>query len=185
MFGEPVHRNRHPAARQADPLSGNRNHSAGDDQHKHSTSAEFRQNAAEFGMSHERLAADQRYMQRLMFLDQLEDTRDERVAAQIRQFTERVLSPQVRIAVGITTRTAEWTFACDFNRQQRCVSIQDAAPSSHQLTHSEPGTRFVRHAAWMHSGALRDQYLLCFFVRPKFTPIVSFGKLSRWKLIRM
>lgn len=76
MFGEPVHRNRHPAARQADPLSGNRNHSAGDDQHKHSTSAEFRQNAAEFGMSHERLAADQRYMQRLMFLDQLEDTRD-------------------------------------------------------------------------------------------------------------
>src|SRR5581483_2322858 len=83
MFRQTVDGHRHAHARKADPLERNRNDATCDHQCVAALRAQFRQDAAEFAMTYERLASHQRNMQRLMLLDKLKHSVDKVIAAKI------------------------------------------------------------------------------------------------------
>ena len=56
-------------------------------------------------MADQRLAADQRHLNRIMFFDQAENPVDQLIAAKIGNIAQRALAAQVRFAVGIASRT--------------------------------------------------------------------------------
>ena len=86
MLRESVHRHRHPAPRQPDPLLRDRNYPAGDNQSEDPAVAQLGQDAAEFAVPHERFATDQRHVQRTMLHNQIQHARYQRIATQVREF---------------------------------------------------------------------------------------------------
>src|SRR5258708_39932530 len=76
-----------------------------------------------------------------------------------------MLSSQVTLTVGIASRATQRAFACDLNGKHRGIALEDAAPSSHQLTDGESRSRLFGHGSWMQLAALRDQHLAFLFSR--------------------
>jgi hypothetical protein len=95
----------------------------------------LRQQRIELAVPHQRLAADQRHVQRLQPLDDLDDAVDERAALAIRQRAQRVAAAEMLIAVRVTTRTAERALAGDFDGEIGAVSGKNLAPGSDDAFH--------------------------------------------------
>src|SRR5580704_10212424 len=117
MFGQAINRDGHADAGKLHPFDRDGDHGARGDQRENIHAAENWENAAEFLVTHERLAADKRNVNRFVLADEIDDAVDESVAAKIVEFSEGGFAAEVRIAIGITAGTGERAFASDFNRE--------------------------------------------------------------------
>ncbi len=142
VFGKAVNRDGDADARKLHPLDGNGNDGAGDDERENIHAAENRENAAEFLVANERLAADKRDVNRLMLADEIDDAVDESVAAKIVELPKSGFAAEMRVAVGITAGTGERTFASDFDGEHGDFAGEDVAPGGQDFA---LGYARVRH----------------------------------------
>ena len=82
----------------------------------------------ELAESHERLAADDRQMQRPPLLDEIEHAVDEFLSLVVGELAQHDVAAEMRVAVRVTARTPERTLARDLDRQIRAIPLQDPAP---------------------------------------------------------
>ena len=142
VFGKAVNRDGDADAWELHPLSWNRDDCAGDDQRENIHAAENRENAAEFFVADERFAADQRNVNGLVLADEIDDTVDESVAAEIVELPKSGFAPEVRIAIGITAGTGERAFASDFNGEHGDFAGENISPGGENFA---LGDARVRH----------------------------------------
>ena len=124
------------------PLDGNGNDGAGDDERENIHAAENRENAAEFLVADERLAADQRNVNRFVFADEIDDAVDESVAAKIVELPKSGFAAEMRVAIGVTAGTGERTFASDFDGEHGNFAGKNIAPGGQDFA---LGYARVRH----------------------------------------
>lgn len=100
------------------PVSGNGAEGAGDDLGMNAAAVELGQDGFEFAIPDEGVAADERYVERLMLVDYAEDVFDERVFFVVRQLAKGyvVLASEMSRIKGVASGTAEGTFAGDLDR---------------------------------------------------------------------
>ena len=120
------------------PLSGNLAHRARDELHVNVAGRQKRQNRIQLAIAHERLAADDRDVERPMTIDERHDAVDERLPFEIADFPEREIAAEVIVAVGIATGAAQRALTGDFDRQKRAVPREDAAPCGENTLHVPP-----------------------------------------------
>jgi hypothetical protein len=99
-------------------VSGNGAEGAGDNLGVNATAIELRQDGFEFPVSDEGVAADEGDVERLVLVDYAEDVFDESVFFIVRQLTKGdvAFASEMSWVVGVTSRTAEGTFAGDLDR---------------------------------------------------------------------
>ena len=114
VLRKPVHGNSHGDVFESGPLHRYRNHGAGDYDGVDSAGAKLREHFTQFPMADQRLAADQRDVERLVLVDDAEDPFDQFVAATIANLTQGNQTTQMVAAIGVASGTAERTFFCDF-----------------------------------------------------------------------
>ena len=134
VLGKSVNRDCDADAPKLHPLGGNGDDSAGDHERENIHSAQNGKNAAEFLMSDERLATDQRNVNRLMFADEIYHAVNESVAMEIIELAKRSLAAEVRIAIGITARTGEGAFASDFDGKHGDFTGENIPPGRENFT---------------------------------------------------
>ncbi len=123
-----IDRHTHLQAAACPPSCGNRPHGARHDLHVHAHRGQRRQQHVEFAESHERLAADDRHVQRLLPLDDVEHAVDELLSLVIGKFPQYDVAAQVLVAVRVTPRAAQRALASDFDRQIRTVARENQPP---------------------------------------------------------
>jgi hypothetical protein len=95
----------------------------------------LRQQCIELAIAHQRFAADQRYVQRLQPIDDVEDAVDKRLALAIRERAQRLRAAQVVVAVGVTTGTPQRALAGDLYGKIGAVAAEDPAPGANNAFH--------------------------------------------------
>lgn len=125
---EPVDRDDQLQARQRAPLDGKRSHCAGDDLRIDAFFGEPREDLIQLTETDERLSADDRHVQRIVFVDELEKPFDEFLSLVIADLAQRHLSAEVLITVGVTAGAAQRALSRDFNRQGGAVAAQNSSP---------------------------------------------------------
>lgn len=143
VFGKAVDRDGDADARKFHPLDRDGNHGASDHERKNIHAAEYRKNAAEFFVADERLAADERNVNRFVLADEIDDAVDESVAAEIVELSKSGFAAEMRIAIGITAGTSERTFASDFNGEHGDFTGENISPGRENFALGE---------AWVRSG---------------------------------
>ena len=94
----------------------------------HAHRGELRQQHLELAKSHERLAADDRQMQRPMPAHDVEHAVDELLPLVVGQLPQHDVAAEMRVAVGVAARTTQRTFARDFDGEIRPVPLKNEAP---------------------------------------------------------
>ena len=155
VLGQPVNRDGHADARQLHPLRRDGNHGAGDDERENIHAAQRGKDAAEFAVADERFAADKRNVNRLVLAHETQHAVDERVAAQIVELAERGFAAEVRIAVGITARAGERTFARDFDREHGNFAGENISPRGENFALGNAG--IGSNGGGCHRGAIMTQ----------------------------
>ena len=128
VFGKAVDRDGDADARKLHPLDGNGNHGARHNQRENIHAAQDRENAAQFLVADERLAADQRNVNRLVLADEIDDAVDESVAAQVIQLAKSGFAAEVRVAVSVAAGACERAFARDFDREHGDFASENVSP---------------------------------------------------------
>ena len=128
VFGKAVDRDGDTNARKLHPLDGNGDHGAGDHERENIHAAENRENAAEFLVTDERLAADKRNVNRLVLADEIDDAIDESVAAKIVELPKSGFAAEVRVAIGVTAGTGERALASDFDGEHGDFAGENISP---------------------------------------------------------
>ena len=80
-------------------------------------SGQRRQDLVQLAKADQRLAADDRDVQRLVLVDQSHEPIDELLALVVADLPQRDAAAQMLVAVGVTARAAQRTLAGDFDRQ--------------------------------------------------------------------
>jgi len=141
VFGQAINRDGDADAGKLHPFDRDGDHGARDDQRENIHAAENWENAAEFLVTDERLAADKRNVNRLVLADKIDDAVDESVAAKIVEFSEGGFAAEVRIAIGITAGTGERAFASDFNREHGDLAGENISPGRENFALSDARVR--------------------------------------------
>jgi hypothetical protein len=102
----------------------------------HAARGEKRQDRVQFLVAHERFAADNRQMQRLVLGDQPHHAVDEFLTLEVAHLTERQVSTEVVVAVRITSGASQRAFASDLERERWCVAGEDPTPSRDNPVHA-------------------------------------------------
>ena len=89
---------------------------------------ELRQDLAELAISHERLAADDRDVQRLVAIDHRHEPGDQFIALVVGEATKRYVAAEMLVAVGVAAWTPKRTFACDFDREVGTIARTGCGP---------------------------------------------------------
>src|ERR1700674_5435961 len=97
---------------------------------------ELRKQRVELAVSNQRFAADDGHMKRTVLADQFENAVDQFLSFEVADVAQRSFAAEMVVAVGITARTLERTFAGDLDRQSRRVAHQDPAPRGDDPFHS-------------------------------------------------
>jgi hypothetical protein len=79
-------------------------------------------------MAHQRIAADDRQMQGLFAVDDLQDFVDQFLAFEIAELPQIGTAAQMSVVICVTTRAAQRTLASYLNRERGRLSLEDAAP---------------------------------------------------------
>ena len=98
--------------------------------------ASKRQNLLQLAEPDERLAADDRDVNRLLLVDDRENAIDEFLSFVVGDLSERDVAAEVLVAVGVAARAAERAFARDFDREGGIVAAEDASPRGDDAFHS-------------------------------------------------
>src|SRR4029077_21160436 len=138
MLGKAVHRDCDSYSRNGHPLFGNWDHGARDNHGMNTNFTQDRQQSAQFAMPNQRLAPNQRYVQRKMLPDQTHDSLNQFISTIVSEVPKCHWSSQVILAVSITTRTAERTFTRKLDRQHWGAAGKDRSPGCEEFHHSEP-----------------------------------------------
>jgi hypothetical protein len=88
----------------------------------------LRQNSVQLAVSHHRLTAHQRYLQRLQAIHQLDHPANQIIAALVAQLAQRYLAAEMVCPVGIAARAAQRAFTRDFDGKQWGVAEENFAP---------------------------------------------------------
>ena len=148
MFGQAVNRDGNADAGKLHPFDGDGDHGAGDDQGENIHAAENRENAAEFLVADEGLAADERNMNRLVLADKIDYAVDESVAAEVVELSKSGFAAEVRIAIGVTAGTGERTFASDFDGEHGNFAGENVSPGSENFALGEAWVRSSGGHIW-------------------------------------
>src|SRR6185503_17164171 len=97
------------------PLGGNRPDGTGDELRMDVARRKLRQDAVEFPIANERLAADDRDVQRPAHVDEAHEPIYELVATIVREAAERDVAAEMRLAVRITTWAPQGALARDLD----------------------------------------------------------------------
>ncbi len=111
------------------------------DERENIHAAEDRENAAEFLVTDERLAADERNVNGLVLADEIDDTVDESVAMEIVKLAKCGFAAEVRVAIGVTAGTGERTFASDFDGEHRNFAGENISPGRENFALGEARVR--------------------------------------------
>ena len=141
VLRQAIDRNRHARARQAHPLHRDGDDAAGHHQREDAHAAEDRKDFAELAVTHERLSAHQRYVQRAMLLHQVDDAAHQLLAAEIAELPQGHITAQVGIPVGVAARTGERAFASDLDREHRGPAAQDAQACQERFVYGKSRAR--------------------------------------------
>ena len=115
-------------APESDPLGGDRPHGTGHELRVNIAFRELGKDLAKLAISHERLAADDRDVKRLVAIDHRHEAADQFVALVVGEAAKRHATAEMFVAVRVTARAPQWTFASDFDRKIGTMPGQDAAP---------------------------------------------------------
>ncbi len=145
MLGKAVDRDSDADPPELHPLDGNGNHSARDYQRENVHTAKNRENAAEFLVTDEWFAADQRNVDRLVLADEIDDAIDESIAAKIVELAKRGFAAEMRVTVSVTARTGERTFTSDFDREHGDFASENISPGGQNFA---LGDTRIRSGRW-------------------------------------
>src|SRR5687768_13452604 len=118
------------------PLDRYRPHRAGYHLHKQAALGQLRQHDVELTVTDQRLAADERDVQRAQPIDHFEDTVDEGLALAVGHCAERLAAAKMVVAIGVATRTAQGAFARVFEGKIGAASGEDLTPGADDAFHS-------------------------------------------------
>jgi hypothetical protein len=91
--------------------------------------SEGRDDLLHLTITDERIAAHKRDMQRLQFVDQFEDARDQLVTAGIRERSQcDAVAAEVRVVIGVTAGAAQGALASDLDRERGFAAGKNARP---------------------------------------------------------
>src|SRR5687767_14504153 len=130
---ESVDRDGYQQAGQTDIHARDRPHGDGHELRMYVSCSELRQNLIQLTIAHQRLAADDRDVQRPMMIDERHESRHQFVAFVIGETAQRDVAAEVLVAIGVAARTAQRTFLGDLDRQVRTIAREDPAPGLDQL----------------------------------------------------
>ena len=82
----------------------------------------------QLAIAHQRLAADDRDVQRPMFVDERHHAVDQLLAFEVADLAQREVAAEMIVAVGVAAGTAQRTLARDFDRKGGRVAREDATP---------------------------------------------------------
>src|SRR5437016_11594553 len=99
----------------AAPVRGDFAHRARDELRVNVTAGQLRENRSELAKPDQRFAADDRYVQRPLSIDQGEHAVNQLLAFEVADFAECDVAAEMIVAVGVTARTPQRTFTRDFN----------------------------------------------------------------------
>ena len=114
---EPVDRDDNLQPGDFGELGGNRTHRARHELRVDAARREQRQQLLELAVPHERLAADDRYVKWLLFVDDGHEPVDQLLAFVVGDLSQRDVAAEVLIAVCVAAGAAQRTLAGDFDRE--------------------------------------------------------------------
>src|SRR5262245_28886974 len=115
------------------PFEWNRANRAGHELDVNTTRRDLRQNLVQFTKANQGLAADDRKVQRSVFVDERHDAPHELVAFEIADLLEQDSTTKVIVAVGVTPGTGQRTFPGDLDREKRRTTSQNSLPPAQYL----------------------------------------------------
>jgi len=134
VFGlQSVNGNNDVEARHVSPSGAQGAEGAGDDLHVDSTSEQLGNERLKLAIANQRIAADERQMQRLETINDFEDAVNESLAAAIVQLAQRLSAAQMRRVVSVTAWTSQRTFPRDFEGERRALALENFAPRLNNL----------------------------------------------------
>ena len=74
-------------------------------------------------------------MQRTMAIDDIDDAIDERLPLEVAKLAEGQIAAKMIVAVRVTSRTMQRTFARDLDRQRGLIPSKDSTPSREDPVH--------------------------------------------------
>ncbi len=101
--------------------------SAGDELHVDTAIDKLGKQHFEFAIADERVSADDRQMERLVLVDQLEHAVDQLLSFEIREAAQ-VGGAEMRVFVGVASGTAQRAFFGDFQRKAGNTADKGSAP---------------------------------------------------------
>ena len=123
---------------EARPLDGNRPHGARDELRVDAHLGHARKNFVELAKANERLAADDRDVQRLVFVEERKHRVDQLLAFEVLQLAQLDLSAQMVVAVCIAAGARQRTLPRNFNREVRLIARENPAPRPDDAFHAAP-----------------------------------------------
>jgi len=110
------------------PLGGDDAEGTGDDLGVDAAGLDLRQEEFELSIADQGVAADERDVQGLFFVQESEHTLDELVSLEVGEFAELDASIEVRWVEGVTTRAAQRAFLGNFDGQGRSATDENLGP---------------------------------------------------------
>ena len=110
------------------PRRRDRPNGAGHDLRVHAHGRELRQQDVELPESHERLAADDREVDRPLFAHDAEHAVNQRLTFEVGEVTKHDSATQMGVAVGVAAWTPKGAFTCDFDREVGTIATENLAP---------------------------------------------------------
>ncbi len=86
------------------------------------------QDRRQLAIAHQRFAADDRDVQRPMFVDEREHAVDQLLAFEVANFAKGEVAAEMIVAVGVATGTAQRTLAGDLDGKRGRIAREDPTP---------------------------------------------------------
>ena len=110
-------------------MFGNRTKGAGDDLYVNATLIQLRKKRFQFSISNQRIAADEREVERSIFIDETQNPFYQLIALVVSQFPQcETAVAKMCVIEGIAARAAERALPCDFDGQRRTSACNDSSP---------------------------------------------------------
>jgi hypothetical protein len=152
MLGQAVHGHSHTEAGKIHPLLWDGNDRAGDYQGMNSLRTKSGEDPAELAMSNQRLAANQRHMQRPVFANEVEHAIYEGLAAKIGELAQGRAASKMGISIRIAAGTVQRALASDFDGKHRSAAVEYVPPARQHFGHSHTRVSFSARHEWLDAG---------------------------------
>src|SRR5262245_10102697 len=132
-----VDRHDHLEPRETGPFLRNRADGARDDLRLNTALGEHRQDRTQLTIADERLAADDRYVQRLVTIDECNEARDELVTLVVGETAQRHRASEMLVAVGVASGTSQRAFLGNLDRKTGTTARENPGPRLNQISRAD------------------------------------------------